>query len=1087
MSSVNNKASTSTGKNVGIGNDEVSKKNQDTGLKENHDTVCEENTTKNDNGKLPAPFKLASEHTGIQGGMRTGEKSPQTHVKDGMYDGGKPPSAFVTPGKGNGKDIEPDINEFYDSLVDFVDREGLEETDEERNGREEKEEEEKNKNKNKKLKTNEKENKNEEEKNEQNKETATATSNEVVDLTTKEMTYQEFKKWDLENNIPGLINQFWMSHPKVIWKGMCYWLHYNVDIAVPYKWNAVDFTCPYNKPPAKANKNENYKEMTMIQVIEKCEEFIRSPVPNSRNSSSFKEYLEKDPPKVVKLRKKVASLLKQIERMDTNISAGERHLKNLRTEGANDEEVRQVFSMLLKAKQEAATHKKQRKESEKAILCEFQSIQMSVDLAKEEQSKQSGAEKDAAKVKVMLARFATTTSIIDTTSLEDEEVIDRSVPPHSDIFIQLPNPGDKTNNDNTKNNNKNIENSNLIVDSTTRSQVSNLTSALSQDTNTIEIESAMEIEIENIPFSQCNLFKIKHEQQMKHLNLNNIIMKTDATVKMNPEVMSMLNPCTKEITKIVNNELQQTECHRWNSARKLEIFTSSGMFVNCLTNRPTIISIAALENNDKVEKLREQQDKLYNEFQLESQKLFNEYQKLELIHREQARHRCLEKSLKKIIRAHATGLIEKEEWSQFIKKVIKKNNTETTATSLDSVCGFTYLILLTGKACTSLVEWADLETSETMMKTLTSTLSIPKRLSETEANKQKTNDVLRIGNMVFLRPDMNVWKIANKAADDLQELVAEFSLGIKNKFYRKIIEQKANHAIKKQHYTASTVDMTAKVSKVLLNAKNLQDKLECSRFRKDIVKSTVDKLLSMNAAMKNSSAALKSKNKIKNNNGKETPNATTTQLRTIKESVTKNDTLNTKTQNKNKTNKQKTSSNVQNDAANNNTYKNTQQQQQQQQDDMSINIDSSHNVAATMRQQRREQEQQQQQQQQQYNQQYLPPQTYQNRPPQYQYNQNYNQQVHFSQQQEYNSQEYNSQEYDTQYDSQYHNNNFAYRQVQNMGRGGRGRNPGRGPGRGRMNGRGGRIHGRGRSNFQRQQPYAKRNLDGSIKDIQQKR
>jgi hypothetical protein len=150
MSSVNNKASTSTGKNVGIGNDEVSKKNQDTGLKENHDTVCEENTTKNDNGKLPAPFKLASEHTGIQGGMRTGEKSPQTHVKDGMYDGGKPPSAFVTPGKGNDKDIEPDINEFYDSLVDFVDREGLEETDEERNGREEKEEEEKNKNKNKK-------------------------------------------------------------------------------------------------------------------------------------------------------------------------------------------------------------------------------------------------------------------------------------------------------------------------------------------------------------------------------------------------------------------------------------------------------------------------------------------------------------------------------------------------------------------------------------------------------------------------------------------------------------------------------------------------------------------------------------------------------------------------------------------------------------------------------------------------------------------------------------------------------------------------------------------------------------------------
>jgi hypothetical protein len=120
---------------------------------------------------------------------------------------------------------------------------------------------------------------------------------------------------------------------------------------------------------------------------------------------------------------------------------------------------------------------------------------------------------------------------------------------------------------------------------------------------------------------------------------------------------------------------------------------------------------------------------------------------------------------------------------------------------------------------------------------------------------------------------MNVWKISQKAAEYLQEMVAEFSLSIKII----VIEQKANHAIKKQHYTASTVDMTAKVSKVLLNAKNLQHKLECSRFRKIIVKSTVDKLLSMNAAMKNTSAALKSKINSRNNNDKETPNATTTQ------------------------------------------------------------------------------------------------------------------------------------------------------------------------------------------------------------------
>jgi polysaccharide pyruvyl transferase WcaK-like protein len=55
------------------------------------------------------------------------------------------------------------------------------------------------------------------------------------------------------------------------------------------------------------------------------------------------------------------------------------------------------------------------------------------------------------------------------------------------------------------------------------------------------------------------------------------------------------------------------------------------MFVKCL---PSIISTAALENSDKVEKIREQQDKLCNKFQLESQKNFNEHQELELDHHE---------------------------------------------------------------------------------------------------------------------------------------------------------------------------------------------------------------------------------------------------------------------------------------------------------------------------------------------------------------------------------------------------------------------------------------------------------------------
>jgi hypothetical protein len=382
------------------------------------------------------------------------------------------------------------------------------------------------------------------------------------------------------------------------------------------------------------------------------------------------------------------------------------------------------------------------------------------------------------------------------------------------------------------------------------------------------------------------------------------------------------------------------------------------MFVKFLQNGPTIITIAALDNSDKVTKIREKQDILYNKFQLESQKNFNEYQKFELIYREETRHKCLQKSLKKIICAHATGLIEKEEWSRYIKKVLNNNNSKSTESSLDSVCGSAYVILLTRKACTSLIEWSNLETPETMMNTLTTTLTNPKCLLEAEANNQKTNGTIRISNMMFIRPDSNIWKLANKTVNDLQELVADFSLGTKNKFHKKLVEAKANHAIKKQQYTTNTVDMTSKVSKVLLNAKNLQDKLEYSRFRRNIISLTVDKLVAMNAAMKLTSATQKTKTK----NNKEIPNATTTHLRAGTSPITENKIINQKITTKTKPIKQKINFNIQNDAARENQQTQQQQQQQQQQhDDTSVNTQNFQNVAATMRQQRRNQDQDQQQ------------------------------------------------------------------------------------------------------------------------------
>jgi hypothetical protein len=100
------------------------------------------------------------------------------------------------------------------------------------------------------------------------------------------MTYHEFKKWDLENSLQGLANQFWMMHPRVILMGMSYWLHYNVDIIILFKWNAGDFQCPYSRPPIVAPKGDHYKEMTMIQIIERYEEYFASEKHVTRTSKT---------------------------------------------------------------------------------------------------------------------------------------------------------------------------------------------------------------------------------------------------------------------------------------------------------------------------------------------------------------------------------------------------------------------------------------------------------------------------------------------------------------------------------------------------------------------------------------------------------------------------------------------------------------------------------------------------------------------------------------------------------------------------------------------------------------------------------
>jgi hypothetical protein len=814
------------------------------------------------------------------------------------------------------------------------------------------------------------------------------------------MPFHDFKNWDLEHP-PKLVSQFWMEHPKVVNEAMKHWIYTNIEVAIPYKWNAVDYVCNNRFKPREAKKGEKYKEMTMLDVVELCEAFIIHPKKRHNNLKGDEKSV-KYSPNIVKARNDLVKALEKVKKMTADVLAVDRHIED--SKDGNDTYLRKVKIMAANGKRKLKKLKEARDTCEREIRFAIETIEMAVTLKKEAAANKKQSNDDAMRIKRLFAAWNDGEEEED----EDDDLMSITGTDNNTISEHL-----KTaSNEHTNNIGRmlNIE--------PNQSQISEITSKTSQTASTTVIDPATTID--EVEYSQCDELKIKYNNMMND-NINIEHKHSDVTVLLHPDTMRVLNHDTKEITKIESNELQQSECHRWNSAAKLEIYKSQGVYVKCLRNRPKIIPINALKNNPKVEKLETQLDHIVKQFQAQAQSIINEYTELEVEHMEKKRYLDLETSIKKIIRSHATYILHQEREQQHIKNVLNKNYGNSIDTSLDEACGYTYLLLLTGEACTSLIEWSETSSPVNMMKALTSTLAVPQRLTEEQVQKRAKGETLRIGSMTFLCPNEDVWALAQQTASGLHGLVAEISLGMKSKFYRKIIESKGNHAVRELRYTTDTIDMTAKVSNVLLHASDIETKYKISRNIKSVIQSTVDILVKKNKSIKSTSAALKSKNKTINQN----PNATTT-------NNNRNELDNNKKSEKTKILKQNENSTILKIAARENTQY-QQQQQQQHTDDTSTTTTNSNEVAASMRQQRNN---------------IRPPQQYQQ-----QYIQQHNQQY----QQPY--QQYQQQQ---QYQFDYNTNEHAYNpevhwNVRGRGRG-RGRGGGRGGGRGRGRGRG-YIHG----------------------------
>ena len=421
-----------------------------------------------------------------------------------------------------------------------TEQEETEKRTQKQNKKEKNNENNKNREEDKNNSTNKDTNRNDDETEADSEKTDTDHSKKTTSTTTTTifMPFREFKTWDLENP-PKLVNQFWMEHPKVVNEAMKHWIYADVEVAVPYKWNAVDYVCDNRFKPREAKKGEKYKELSMLDVVELCEAFIIHPKKRHNNLKGDEKSV-KYSPNIVKARSDLVTALEKVKKMTADVLAVDRHIDNSKT--GDQAYLRKVKIMAAAGKRKLKKLKEARDTCEREIRFAIETIEMAVTLKKEAAANKKQSNDDAMRIKRLLANWN-----------EDEEDEEEE---HMSSFEEdtntIPEHLKTSSNKDTNNIGKHVS-----IEQN-QSQISEITSKSNQTTSTIAADPVATID--DVEYSQCDELKIKYNNIMND-NINIEHKHSDVTVLLHPDTMCVLNHDTKEITKIESNELQQVECH----------------------------------------------------------------------------------------------------------------------------------------------------------------------------------------------------------------------------------------------------------------------------------------------------------------------------------------------------------------------------------------------------------------------------------------------------------------------------------------------------------------------------------------------
>ena len=116
-----------------------------------------------------------------------------------------------------------------------------------------------------------------------------------------------------------------------------------------------------------------------------------------------------------------------------------------------------------------------------------------------------------------------------------------------------------------------------------------------------------------------------------------------------------------------------------------------------------------------------------------------------------------------------------------------RDPSDTLENYYDEICGFAYMLLITGKANDALRSWANIQDRHKLAVKLTTKLSVPERYQKDYTDKA----TFRIGSMYFKYPYKEIWMTAQRVSEDLCETLIALTYGAQTKFYNKVIIAKA--------------------------------------------------------------------------------------------------------------------------------------------------------------------------------------------------------------------------------------------------------------------------------------------------------